>query len=544
MSHGMRVVSCAAVLVACAVIGLAGAGSAVAAVDCSQLAKRGIAKQTNLHASALLVACGQAEGGVPATDAARGQAPSALALGGSDINLITGGEVFPQVTQSESFVWAHGATVVVKYNDSRTAPDNYSGVSVSTDGGATFTRLLPSPFATGHGNNFGDPTVVYDAKLGKWFASDLATGCGGQGIGIWESTAPASSWTPGACAHSGFGDDRQSMWVDNNAASPHYGRMYISWNDFDRGGALVVTYSDTGTTWSAPVTLSGSFIRDVQLTGSPGADGAVFVAAMDEGGGGFNSRQNLIYRSTDGGLTWTQVILAARFAAAGDSACDDNSYFTKIDPIWRHMGWGQPAAGPGGVVAYNYAGHGAGTDPADIYFTRSTNNGSTWSTPVKLNTDNSGKAQWMPSLLITQGGVALATWYDRRNTTDGFNYERFGRISTDNGATWGPEMAISDVLIPQPVQPDPFVQACYAGDYNYITANGDTGYDTWTDGRVAINGLPQQDVFFDKIPLSQNRPTTKDQCKNGGWRTYGIFKNQGDCVSFVATKGKNPPAGP
>jgi hypothetical protein len=103
-------------------------------------------------------------------------------------------------------------------------------------------------------------------------------------------------------------------------------------------------------------------------------------------------------------------------------------------------------------------------------------------------------------------------------------------------------MAISDVLIPQPVQPDPFVQACYAGDYNYITANGDTGYDTWTDGRVAINGLPQQDVFFDKIPLSQNRPTTKDQCKNGGWRTYGIFKNQGDCVSFVATGGKNPPA--
>ena len=32
-------------------------------------------------------------------------------------------------------------------------------------------------------------------------------------------------------------------------------------------------------------------------------------------------------------------------------------------------------------------------------------------------------------------------------------------------------------------------------------------------------------------------------CKNGGWQTYGIFKNQGDCVSYVATGGKNPPAG-
>lgn len=38
-------------------------------------------------------------------------------------------------------------------------------------------------------------------------------------------------------------------------------------------------------------------------------------------------------------------------------------------------------------------------------------------------------------------------------------------------------------------------------------------------------------------------PTSKDECKNGGWQAYGIFKNQGDCVSYVATGGKNPPNG-
>jgi hypothetical protein len=36
-------------------------------------------------------------------------------------------------------------------------------------------------------------------------------------------------------------------------------------------------------------------------------------------------------------------------------------------------------------------------------------------------------------------------------------------------------------------------------------------------------------------------PTSKDDCKNGGWRNYPGFKSQGDCVSFVATKGKNTP---
>jgi hypothetical protein len=38
-------------------------------------------------------------------------------------------------------------------------------------------------------------------------------------------------------------------------------------------------------------------------------------------------------------------------------------------------------------------------------------------------------------------------------------------------------------------------------------------------------------------------PTSKEQCKHGGWRTYGVFKNQGDCISFVATGGKNPRGG-
>lgn len=33
-----------------------------------------------------------------------------------------------------------------------------------------------------------------------------------------------------------------------------------------------------------------------------------------------------------------------------------------------------------------------------------------------------------------------------------------------------------------------------------------------------------------------------DFCKNGGWQTFGVFRNQGDCVSYFATDGRNPPA--
>lgn len=49
-------------------------------------------------------------------------------------------------------------------------------------------------------------------------------------------------------------------------------------------------------------------------------------------------------------------------------------------------------------------------------------------------------------------------------------------------------------------------------------------------------------------PVPPTVATDKDQCKNDGWKTVVAadgksFKNQGDCVSYVATKGKNPAKG-
>jgi hypothetical protein len=37
-------------------------------------------------------------------------------------------------------------------------------------------------------------------------------------------------------------------------------------------------------------------------------------------------------------------------------------------------------------------------------------------------------------------------------------------------------------------------------------------------------------------------PTTKGQCKHGGWKAFPQFKNQGRCVSFVVHQRHTPPA--
>ena len=67
--------------------------------------------------------------------------------------------------------------------------------------------------------------------------------------------------------------------------------------------------------------------------------------------------------------------------------------------------------------------------------------------------------------------------------------------------------------------------ATFAGNNNFTSSNATTS--------IVIN-----------YPVA----TSGDQCKKGGWQYLtddlgNLFKNQGDCVSYVATKGRNKGAG-
>jgi hypothetical protein len=96
---------------------------------------------------------------------------------------------------------------------------------------------------------------------------------------------------------------------------------------------------------------------------------------------------------------------------------------------------------------------------------------------------------------------------------------------------------------------DPYATALTKyGSYNV------TGVQLVTDGGWAAND-GEQTVTFDNTLVDEtlydyepNVPTSKDECKNGGWQELEgangqPFKNQGDCVSYFSTGGKNQPAG-
>ena len=160
--------------------------------DCARIPELRIDVQENLRAGAIMIYCGEAEGGEEAPVSPLASfVPSLMeseAFGTADVDLITTVETSPRVTQSETFTAANPDNplqIIVAYNDSRgrgLTPPNISGASVSIDGGNTFTRLTA---ATGHSpfvNTLGDPVVLYNRPTATWYTVWLDAGCGAQGL--------------------------------------------------------------------------------------------------------------------------------------------------------------------------------------------------------------------------------------------------------------------------------------------------------------------------------------------------------------------------
>ncbi len=506
-----------------------------AGFDCSKIQSEHIYRQENLRAGALMIACGEAEGGTPVSGIAKfvqniKSLFSPDAYGSVDQDAVTGTETSPNIVQSETYTAVNPDNpnqVIVAYNDSRgrnASPINISGASVSTDGGSTFTRLTTGTGQSPFVGTEGDPVVMYHKPSGTWFTVWLDTGCGSQGLGGYKSTTPENpnSWTH-FCVHNATNDDRESGWADNNPASPFYGNMYVSWGA--TAGLVMSRSTDGGLTWSAPLTVAPAspFIRNVQITGDLAGNGDIYIAGMNENGSTTNfNRNNLIFRSTNGGVSWSNTYTGPTFQGPGVTnvgyfAC----MFTDGGGFWRHEGWGQPAAF-NHVVSLVYASR-VGAPPADagdVYYIRSTDSGVTFGAPVKLNTDATTRPQWQPNLSVSPTGSLLATWYDARESASCTRgsaatpcYRMWSRRSNDNGVTWLPDMEFSDVVSPLPAQNDPGIQATYAGDYDYGSAVATKHVTSWVDGRVAIPaGTSQQDAFTDRDLVGFSVTSTNPGC--------------------------------
>ena len=201
---------------------------------------------------------------------------------------------------------------------------------------------------------------------------------------------------------------------------------------------------------------------------------------MDEGGGGFpHNDTNLIFKSTDGGSTWSNTYTGTPFpgpgvTSSGYFACmfNDNSA-----AYWRHEGWGEPAAF-NNIVHLVYSQQGAPGDPGDVYYIRSTDGGVTFAAPLKLNTDSTTSSS-VAGLTFRSARLALS-WrrgMTREKARTAWRVTRTLRVTgcgraspTTTAQSWLPDDMLSDVVSPLPAQPDPNIVPTYVGDYDYGSA--------------------------------------------------------------------------
>ena len=201
--------------------------------SCALLDDPKVAKRLDGLLHKLAALCGRPDllGGV-AQEANEGPTGEAL---GTDVRANNpAGDTGSSRTQSETSVAVNETTGTLcsGYNDSFhgvTQGQGYTGWSRSTDAGVSWTDRG----ALG-ASSFGDPAMVWRKSDGNFYFAALHS----SGLGVWRSTDDCLNFPFLAVIHSGGGDDKELMVVDNNPASPFYGRLYVAWTDFNAGGVL------------------------------------------------------------------------------------------------------------------------------------------------------------------------------------------------------------------------------------------------------------------------------------------------------------------
>ncbi|NIT59688.1 MAG: hypothetical protein GWN00_26750, partial [Aliifodinibius sp.] len=157
------------------------------------------------------------------------------------------------------------------------------------------------------------------------------------------------------------------------------------------------------------------------------------------------------------------------------------------------------------IVWTNIGEPGINTGPdIDNYIVRSTDGGTTWSSPVRINQDPTGQGKehyfpWITCDPVT--GALSVISYDDRNVSS-TQCEVFVANSIDGGQTWE-DFKVSDVAFtPAPI---PGLASGYFGDYLGISARGAKVYPVWTDNRSG-SALAYVSPFQLADPTDPNPP--------------------------------------
>lgn len=424
-------------------------------------------------------------------------------------------------TQSETSTAWCGTHVVVAFNDSGSYWQSgfatnfvnlsFNGFALSTTTGSTAYKdegYLPANLASSPSNFLaGDPIVACSSASNFYYSSlfepTTSTNVPLTAISVSLSTTGGASFAAPivTVSKSGYTHFLDKDWMAVNPANPN--QIAVTYTDFDTSGlicgtnkeriAIELVYSaNGGSTWSSPVVIDQQCYVSPNYTWDQGsqvafsASGAVNVAFEQFSQALPAGRAILFKRATSLGTAFSSAVKVADVSGVGDGSLLQGGFRAFIDLqglavdrsglttngniylVWHDTDFSDSGHNFSNVF-YGYS---------DVWISKSSNNGLTWSTPVHVNNNTEplsgglGTDSFMPGIAVdnTSGKVAVC-WYDRRNDPLNLRVDRYCGDSTDAGGTFTNVRVTPNNFMPFHGMDD-LVSFDYMGDYDTVASDG------------------------------------------------------------------------
>ncbi len=203
-------------------------------------------------------------------------------------------------------------------------------------------------------------------------------------------------------------------------AGDGHGNWIVVWESEDTLGGtigtdrdiLAVRSSDSGRTWSAPISVNSDAATDSSVNND------LFPAIKANGSGtwitAWAAGTVLLSRSIDNGATWSVSVSAG-------------------------TGGTRPRIGVSATGTWLVTFGGSIGPDGDILYIRSTDDGVSWSAPDPVNTnaatDGAGESDGRPDVATDDAGTWVVVWEK--------NFAVYAATSTDDGLTWSPPVLVT-----------------------------------------------------------------------------------------------------
>lgn len=370
----------------------------------------------------------------------------------------------------------------------------------STDGGVTWgqTNL---PLATGDSFH-SDPTVDWSSDGTAWATTMGITGTVLK-VQSYRSSNGGATWVfDGTVSGTQTNTDKQMQWIDHSATSPYANNNYVIWHN----GLPCYMNRRTSSGWGTPIKVSGT-----ETTGTAiGSDvktnsaGDVFGFWPDTG-----SRGIYVVKSTNGGASYsvpTRIVTTYDSYDIGVPAFANRRILVYVSGGTYRNGttnnvyavWTDLSGDTGCTTATNEPGtNTASTCKTRIWFSRSTDGGTTWSARTKINNQSGLNDQFNPFIAVDEtNGNLGAIYYDTVADAGRKKVDVYYQLSTNGGVSWEAPVKVTTATTDETITGAD--SGNQFGDYNSLSGYGNAFFPSWTDRR----NNAKEEIWTAKITTS------------------------------------------